>query len=483
MTIKGYDVASYQSSTFSLSGISFVIVKATESTNYVNPKMVAQVAHARAAGLHVGYYHFVRSGDMKKQVDYFLSKATEVAGDSLWLDWEDDKVTSAQKDAFLKELKRQRPTHKVGLYCSQNFWLTRDKSSFVEDGLWLANYTGVPGKTGIQADWLIHQYNNHDTSNGAKIDVNVADFASLAKMKAWAKEDLVPATPKPTTPTPTTPKPTVPKPVPVALQAVKVISVAKGEVDYKEGAGNKNKFSTSMGRPAEAWCADFVSWVAKTAGVASLYPNTASCGVGLNWFRNKKRTSSYPAIGAQVFYGNSTCTYGYGGCHTEIVWKYDANYIYTIGGNTNNTGASNGDGVYLRKVSRSSSWTHAYGYPLFKEGITTADPSKKGKKGFTYLAVADAPAGAPKPVARPWIWAENVRYGKVNNSIAIVQKALIKEFGAFGTATGAFGPKTKAAYIKWQKKLGYTGSDADGVPGNASLAALAKKYGFDIKHK
>jgi hypothetical protein len=33
----------------------------------------------------------------------------------------------------------------------------------------------------------------------------------------------------------------------------------------------------------------------------------------------------------------------------------------------------------------------------------------------------------------------------------------------------------------WQHKLGFHGKDADGVPGNKSMAALAKKYGFKLK--
>lgn len=44
-----------------------------------------------------------------------------------------------------------------------------------------------------------------------------------------------------------------------------------------------------------------------------------------------------------------------------------------------------------------------------------------------------------------------------------------------------FGSETVAAYAKWQKKLGYTGSDADGIPGKSSLTKLGKRHGFDVK--
>lgn len=469
--IYGIDVASYQGlinpTTANKQKVSFVIVKATQGTSYINLKMVAQAADARKKKLHVGFYHYVEAGNMKAQAKFFVETAVSEPYDSLWLDWEEAKVSSAQKDEFLKEVVRLRGSnHRVGLYCNHNYWVNRDKSSYAADALWIANYNGKPGDPDIEYKWLIHQYTS------ATIDTNIAQFGSLADMKAWAKKGA------------SAPKPPAPKPpIPAVAQVLKVVATARGEVDYKEGSGNKNKFSAAMGRPPEAWCADFVSWVANQAGVASLYPNTASCGVGLRWFQSKGRAGAYPAIGAQVFYGDSTCSYGLGGCHTEIVYAFDATYIYTIGGNTNNTGASNGDGVYLRKVKRASSWTHAYGYPAFKEGVTIADPAKKGKAGFSYKATASAPVVAvPK---KPWIWYENVYYGNrvPNNSIRIVQKALIKEVKTSITASGLFGKKTKEAYAAWQREMGFSGSDADGKPGASSLKALAKKHGFDIRHK
>lgn len=37
MTVKGVDVSSYQSSSFSTKDLDFAIVKATEGTSYLNP--------------------------------------------------------------------------------------------------------------------------------------------------------------------------------------------------------------------------------------------------------------------------------------------------------------------------------------------------------------------------------------------------------------------------------------------------------------
>ncbi|WP_405924845.1 N-acetylmuramoyl-L-alanine amidase [Streptomyces sp. NBC_00035] len=43
---------------------------------------------------------------------------------------------------------------------------------------------------------------------------------------------------------------------------------------------------------------------------------------------------------------------------------------------------------------------------------------------------------------------------------------------------GSFGSKTVAAYAKWQRHLGYTGDDANGIPGAKSLTELGKKSGL-----
>jgi hypothetical protein len=45
---------------------------------------------------------------------------------------------------------------------------------------------------------------------------------------------------------------------------------------------------------------------------------------------------------------------------------------------------------------------------------------------------------------------------------------------------GHFGTTTIAAYSAWQKRLGYTGRDADGIPGKTSLQRLGDKYGFTV---
>ncbi|MEU7243412.1 peptidoglycan-binding domain-containing protein [Streptomyces sparsogenes] len=48
-------------------------------------------------------------------------------------------------------------------------------------------------------------------------------------------------------------------------------------------------------------------------------------------------------------------------------------------------------------------------------------------------------------------------------------------------ADGSFGSLTVAAYKAWQRRCGYSGSAADGIPGKASLEKLGAKHGFKVK--
>lgn len=200
MTVRGIDVASYQSSTPSLAGYGFAFVKATEGTTYTNPRHVAQVAAGRAHGLVVGHYHFLHGGNVAAQAAYFLKTAGWQTGDLLVCDWEtppkgSTAATNAEKGQFLAAVKKARPTARVLLYCNRDYWLTRDQGSVCGDGLWIADPEPAGRPPRIQHPWKFHQY-----GITAGTDQNVGNFADLAALKTWAG---VPAPKPPTPPVPT----------------------------------------------------------------------------------------------------------------------------------------------------------------------------------------------------------------------------------------------------------------------------------------
>jgi hypothetical protein len=70
------------------------------------------------------------------------------------------------------------------------------------------------------------------------------------------------------------------------------------------------------------------------------------------------------------------------------------------------------------------------------------------------------------------------------NEVIWVQRALVAE-GLLSDADkrwgrGAFGSLTVAAYEAWQRHLGYSGADADGIPGQTSLSKLAARHGMRV---
>lgn len=82
-----------------------------------------------------------------------------------------------------------------------------------------------------------------------------------------------------------------------------------------------------------------------------------------------------------------------------------------------------------------------------------------------------------KPNA-PTIRLSRLQPGKRNKDVLKVKNRLTKKgFSINDNKSHYFGKGMKHDYKHWQKHLGYDGSDADGVPGKASLKAM----GFNVK--
>ncbi|GAA2749635.1 hypothetical protein [Kitasatospora cinereorecta] len=283
------------------------------------------------------------------------------------------------------------------------------------------------------------------------------------------------------------------------------LELLMGENGYREGPNNYNKYAQELidaGKAPQswqndAWCYVFQSWGTWKAGLEDYCLMSNFCPDGVNFFHKKGWWSEYPMVGAEVFYGTAEEQWGLGGTHIERVYQFDADNIWTIGGNTNLTGSSQGDGVYLRgPIPRRGVRVYGYGCPPFPEGRLSADPRWGGR---TSAAYTDLPQSSGTSTAngadpRPWVY-----LGQLEQAIAadvpaptghrsycwpqvlLVEKGLAGE-GLLDNAfvDGSWGTLTLKAYSDWQKRLGYSGADADGHPGQASLQKLADKYGFRV---
>lgn len=106
-------------------------------------------------------------------------------------------------------------------------------------------------------------------------------------------------------------------------------------------------------------------------------------------------------------------------------------------------------------------------------------------------AATSAEQAAAAAAAKPTIsvaWVREVVAHDTSASVAtgdgrdkvvglIVEQALASVVGDTGPVDGALGTSFTAAYARFQESLGYTGADADGIPGRASLQALADRTG------
>ena len=105
----------------------------------------------------------------------------------------------------------------------------------------------------------------------------------------------------------------------------------------------------------------------------------------------------------------------------------------------------------------------------------------KYQKSAVKPPVAKPPAPKPTRPLLPTVSAKNVQPGSKNSQVLIVQKALKNQVLLdYTSGPGVFGPKTQEAYARWQRSLGYRGTDADGKPGVETLTILGKKYGFRV---
>lgn len=107
--------------------------------------------------------------------------------------------------------------------------------------------------------------------------------------------------------------------------------------------------SVGIGFPA-SWCMAFVYWCFDKAAKDLAQTNPAvKTGGCLDALKRCKTTGKDPAIGA-VF----IMDHGKGLGHTGIVEKFDSTFLYTVEGNTNDTGSREGIEVCRRRRPRTS---------------------------------------------------------------------------------------------------------------------------------
>lgn len=223
------------------------------------------------------------------------------------------------------------------------------------------------------------------------------------------------------------------------VSADDVLRVAVGEVGYREGPNNKNKYGETYGTNNVSWCCQFVWWVFREAGASELFGRkTASCTNLYQQHTAQEVAKKDLRRGDVVFFdwsGGSECE------HVGIVDSWQDGKLITIEGNTGEGNQSNGDGVYakLRPLSVvSHNFQPAYSGTA-KDLITVELPLLK--------------------------------YGSVGYEVKTLQRLLMSygySMSPYGV-DGEFGSLTERRVKEFQKKRGL---DQDGEVGKDTWTSL-----------
>ena len=147
MSLLGIDISSWQSE-LDLSQIicDFVIVKATEGIDYINPYCDRHFQKACLLDKRVGFYHFARNSinSAEAEADYFISNTKGYFGIGIpILDWEDGVEDVSWALTWLQIVERKMGV-KPMIYMSESVvncydWTDVARAGY---GLWVAKYKG-----------------------------------------------------------------------------------------------------------------------------------------------------------------------------------------------------------------------------------------------------------------------------------------------------------------------------------------------------
>lgn len=187
MMVRGIDVSHWQGDIDWLEvakdDVKFAFIKATEGITYTDPKFRRNAMGADAAGLKVGFYHFLRvdNTNPEKEAENFVNAIQPYRYEWLVCDVEDAKGKDSDwiiqyTRRWLAEVEKRtgkRPLVYTYVYFAKMFLGDRLK----DYPLWLAHYTSAssPSKsTGWGEDWVCWQYSDQGSVKGIRghVDLN-----------------------------------------------------------------------------------------------------------------------------------------------------------------------------------------------------------------------------------------------------------------------------------------------------------------------
>ena len=235
-----------------------------------------------------------------------------------------------------------------------------------------------------------------------------------------------------------------------------LIEAAEKHLGYQCRPGNDSIFGRTVGYNGLTWSGSFIDVVAREAGVD--IPACVYSASGLAEFIRRRAWRERPQPGDIVFFNFPTGE-AFGTMHVGLVvdssrWQTDGQ-LETIEAQVNSGMAKaslTSDGVYRRV--RSKHEVLGFGRPGY--GL----PTTRDLTGLPQINIG------------------NIRPGKRNREIELVQRALVQKVGlGHGYKLGTYDGRTQRAYAHYQRIIGFVGDDANGIPDIDSLQRLGRETG------
>lgn len=191
--MNGIDISSYQAElNAGIVPSDFVIIKATEGTNYINPTWEEQAGQVIQTNKLLGFYHFASTGNPITEADFFISVVKNYIGKAiLVLDFEAGAINAWGNVGARQFLNRVKEKTGINPMIYMSAEVTRQFNWSIissTNPLWVAQYASM-NPTGYQSEpWIdgkgygawssaaIHQYSSAGSLanwNG-NLDINLA---------------------------------------------------------------------------------------------------------------------------------------------------------------------------------------------------------------------------------------------------------------------------------------------------------------------
>lgn len=207
MSMNGIDVSGWQTG-IDLSKVpcDFVIIKATQGTNFISGEFEKQYKQAKAAGKKLGVYHYASGGGAINEADHFLKTIGNKVGEAiLVLDWEAGQNPYVNNVAYAKQwldYVYEKTGARAFVYTGKSLSRTLNWSLIAKNHpLWVAQYANNDIVNGYQSNpWTddkgtgawknptIYQYTSTGrlSGYGGDLDLDIA-YMTKAEWDAYAK--------------------------------------------------------------------------------------------------------------------------------------------------------------------------------------------------------------------------------------------------------------------------------------------------------